>query len=167
MEQVKINDHHITRTTVICLVILVIIGASCAWYVTRKDDEAAQKAAITNAATTMNPEEYTKQITNPDTSYELTVRGNKIISGPTHIVVQKGQSVNIDFSTPGSQLNIELEGYDIITETNDVQSASGGFHFIADKRGTFKFFIPGQAERDTLGTSAPVHDIQLGTVTVE
>lgn len=167
MEQVKIVRRGISRPMIIALAVLVIVGAVCAWYVTRSDNnKTAEQTAITDADTMMDPAEYTKRIENPDATYKLVIKDHKIISGPTKITVKKGQSVNIDFSTPGDEVDLELEGYNIISETNNVQEASGGFHFIADKTGTFKFFIPGEEEEHAEGTDEPEHDIQLGTITV-
>lgn len=167
MEQVKITRQGIGRPTLVGLVILVVIGAVCALYVMQRDHKASEEAAITNAATTMDPHDYIKRVTNPDVVYKLDIKDKKVDSGPTHITVQKGQSVNIDFTTPGDSVDVELEGYGIITETDNVQAASGGFHFIADKRGTFKFFIPSQESEHAEGTNGSKHDIQLGTVTVK
>ncbi|HET8708710.1 MAG TPA: hypothetical protein VFL85_00340 [Candidatus Saccharimonadales bacterium] len=165
MRHDKTKNRHISRISLLGLAVLAVIGIACAWHVAQKDTGAVKQTEKTDLAVSMDPAEYTKRITHPDVSYNLVIKDNAVASGPSAITVQKGQSVNIDFSTLGEEVDLELEGYGIISETNNIQG--GGFHFIADKRGTFKFFIPSEEEEHTQGTAEPAHDIQLGTVTVK
>lgn len=126
---------------------------------------AASTASASNVALTMPAKEYIKRISNPDSKFKLTIEDNKVVSGPTKITVKQGQSVNVDLATPDEEVVVQLAGYDIITETSRTPGASGGLHFIADKPGTFKFWIPGDEDGDEPGE--PLHDVQLGTITVK
>lgn len=112
----------------------------------------------------LTPSEYTAKISNPDTVFRLTIDDNsKIISGPTKITVKQGESVNINFYAKGSEALINLDGYGISTETSPEKGADGGFHFIADKVGTFPFYSASDGDEPDEGRTP----IQLGTVVVE
>jgi hypothetical protein len=148
------------------LVVLVAAGGTAAYVTRHHDDSAATtKADMMADVSKLSPDEYDHLITHPDIVYNLTIEHNKLVSGPSKITVKQGQSVNVDFATVGEEVNIKLDGYDIITETNGEPGASGGFHFVADKTGTFKFYIP--AEHEAQGVDEPEENIPLGTIEVK
>lgn len=80
------------------------------------------------------------RLSDPDRTFNLLVKGTKLISGPSQITVTKGQSVRVNIKAKGGPISVKLDGYGINTESDPSDNVPGGFSFIADQRGTFPFY---------------------------
>lgn len=119
---------------------------------------------IKSTPTQESTKEHTKRLSNPDVVFDLTVDGGKLIKGPSQITVNRGQSVRININAVSEEVNAKLEGYEIITESYKHEDPPGGFRFVADKTGSFKFYAFVEDETNSEGSDLQVY---LGTVTVK
>lgn len=159
---VQIKRRKYLVTTV--LAVAVIAGVSLiAWHFQQNSQSTKHSA---NLAATMDPKEYNQLITHPDKVYTLVMNEDKLVSGPTKITVNRGDSVNINLRATHDETRMQLDGYDIITEASPAEGADGGFHFVADKAGTFKYYaFDEEAEGKVDGASMP--RVEIGTLIVK
>jgi hypothetical protein len=115
------------------------------------------------AATTLSPAEYEARITHPNTVFDITIDDGKLIKGPSKITVKQGDAVRVNIHAVGEEANLQLDGYGIITESDPSDDTPGGFSFVADKQGTFKFYSLGEANPD--GVTPPQKTL-LGEIIV-
>jgi plastocyanin len=121
-------------------------------------------SALAQSANSQAAATYDSRIGTPDkdSGYTLVFDGSKLVSGPKHIRVKLGASVKININEKANEeTKVHLEGYDIITESNP--QAPGAFSFIADKAGTFNFYVIPD-EDNSASTPAP---IQVGEIEVK
>jgi hypothetical protein len=106
---------------------------------------------------------YDDRMASPDKTFKLTVNDEKLLSGPSHINVRYNDSVHISLKAVGSdEIEAHLDGYDVSTESAPSDDTPGGFTFIADKKGSFNFYL----FDESAGASATTGRHDLGVVTV-
>jgi plastocyanin len=100
----------------------------------------------------------------PEKTFNISVADGKVVSGPAKMTVKLGDSVRVNIRAGGSEeVKVELEGYGIITESAPADDAGGGFIFVADKPGSFKYYsIP-----DSENGAETASKIELGTIVVK
>lgn len=112
---------------------------------TQEPNSATKTPDATKPAPTWEAaQEHSKRLANPDISFSLTIDEDKLINGPSEMTVKQGQSVRISINAVSEEVKARLEGYNIITESYAFEDPPGGFHFIADKTGEFKFYARGE-----------------------
>lgn len=106
--------------------------------------------------------EYFDKISSPESVYDIRVDEGKLISGPSEIRIKKDTIVRVNVLVKDEEARLRLEGYEIITES-DLPSP-GGFSFIANKTGDFKFYALPEDEHDDVSDE---HPVELGHIIVE
>lgn len=145
-------------STLLVVVVLVVAGIGMWSY--RSSHRSSSAAVATTAATQTTNGGYDPRIGHPNTTFNLTIDNNRIVSGPSKISVKLGDSVRISMKAGGTkEIGASLPGYGIITESAPEDTDPGGFSFIADKAGSFPFYSIDQQST----TAVPV---LLGTITV-
>lgn len=124
--------------------------------------QSSSSAATLPPAKVM-PQQYDNRITQPTATFNLTIGGTKLASGPNNIVVHKGDSVRVNIAAANDEVKVRLAGYDIITEASPGDDTGGAFSFIADTAGSFPFYaIPEQPDGQP-----QLPDVYLGTIEVK
>jgi plastocyanin len=100
----------------------------------------------------------------PDKKFAIVVEDHKLKSGPSTINVNEGDAVRVELTAVGEEANVKLDGYDINTEADPSDDTPGGFTFIANKKGSFKFYALSEANAD--GTR-PATTYPLGTIVIK
>jgi len=117
-------------------------------------EKAAAKVAVNDDAAA-----------NPDKTFNIVVNNNKtLVSGPSTISVNKGDKVRVNMTATSEEAKVHLDGYDITTEADPSDDTPGGFSFIADQTGSFKFYAVGET---ATGDEASAPHYQLGTIVVK
>jgi plastocyanin len=107
---------------------------------------------------------YDERINDPNKTFAITVDEGQLVKGPEKIIVKIGDSVRVNLTALGEEARVHLEGYDIITEHDPSDNVPGGFSFIADRRGTFKYYSLAEPGIDgTISTEKTL----LGSIVVE
>lgn len=131
--------------------------------------QAAPAKAATIPASQMTPDEYQARLATPDKNLTLVFKDGKLVSGSSNITVSQNDSVNIDIKNQSAEeVKLDLDGYGIRTEA-DNSGGDGGFNFVADKAGTFPYFVEIEDPNvDPLAPNAPAPTkVQVGTITVQ
>jgi hypothetical protein len=141
----------------------MVVIAVVAWKMA--DNKQARSSTNADQTTSAVVQPYDERIKTPDTVFDLVLAGDTLKRGPKDIVVKQGDSVRVNITYASSdEVRVKLAGYDIITEAN-IQ-APGAFSFIADKTGTFPFYVLSDNDgSDTQSGATAQH--QIGTVTVK
>jgi nitrous oxide reductase len=86
--------------------------------------------------------EYDSKLDNPNKVYTVTIRDEKKVGGPAVVRVKLGDSVRINIKALGhEEANVVLPDFGVRTESDPSDPAPGGLLFIADKPGTFKYYM--------------------------
>lgn len=164
---------------IIVVVAIILIGGSALvvgslkrWSVSVNDQSAKQGSALQKQVV-----DYKERVLDPNKEFALVISKDKVVKGPSHIVVNKGDVVHIQIRPEVGEASLTLDGYNISTETDTTSPQPGAFRFVADKTGTFNFKIVAYEEDEaeeakTLSTDGGedevlANPIVLGTVEVK
>jgi len=106
--------------------------------------------------------DYFEKIGSPESVYDIIVDEGQLISGPSEIRIKKDTAARVNIFVKEEEARLRLEGYEIITES-DLPSP-GGFSFIANKTGDFKFYVLPEDEHEDMSDKSP---IQIGRIIVQ
>ncbi len=135
------------RIVLLILFIVFLVLLVLTFKATRKDKVPINSnAPISNSQVTVPA--YDQRINDPNKSFDIVVEHEKIVKGPSKIIVNKGDTVRVNLTAIGEEAKVHLEVYDIITEHDPSDNVPGGFSFVADKQGTFDFYALGEASAD-------------------
>jgi plastocyanin len=142
---------------ILTIVVLVII-------ITRHQTEPTREAVSPSAS--MTSAEYQTRIASPNKSFLLVFEENKLVTGPSKIQVTVGDSVRVIIQTKTEEVKVTLPGYGISTEATTAEGAEGGFSFVADKPGTFPFYVEAESQMPGFMTDKAPAKTQAGTIEV-
>lgn len=159
MHLTRTNQQGSSRLLVMIGLVAVIIILLVAVLVARKSPVNTYSRAAAPAPAQPALQPYDTRLAHPNKTFNLAVQDNKLVSGPSQLTVRQGDSVSVRIKAMGtSEIEAKLDGYDITTESAPEDDTPGGFSFIADKAGSFPFYV--------LGASSPAQTYYLGTIVV-
>jgi len=107
---------------------------------------------------------YDDRINHPNTTFNITVDEGRLVKGPSTIKVKQGDSVRVNLYAVSEEAHVQLDGYGIITESDPTDDTPGGFSFIADNTGSFKFYSLSEPNPDGV---TPPQKTPLGQIIVQ
>jgi len=140
------------------LLLLVLIGLTIA----KKYSTNTGASADTSSVVLLQG--YTDQVNNPNKTFAIVVDHEKLKAGPSKITVKQGDTVRVNLRAVGEEARAKLDGYNIITESDPSDDVPGGFSFVADTVGSFKYYALSEPNPDGV---TPDTQTYLGTVVVE
>ncbi len=163
-----------SRSRQLQLILLLILLGMLIWLYmggTKKDGVKPRSTAsaptapapLSGTTTPVASHHYDERVNTPNSVTNLTIEETKVLEGPRTIKVKRGDSVNIEIRAVKEEVRIKLEGYNIITENHPSDNVPGGFNFIADKVGSFKYYALPEEEEGHQNDTPTL----LGTIIVE
>ncbi|GEM_PF-4919627 len=148
----------LTRLLITCLVSFVAVGGVWAATNTHSSAESVQPTEISNLGVDANGN-YDARLHNPNRVYTVTVRDGRKISGPATIRVKLGDTVRIQLKALGTdEANVSFPDFAIDSESDPSDNTPGSLLFVADKTGTFKYYLVDEHDKNK--------QTELGTVVI-
>lgn len=143
----------------LAILALVVIGAATYEIVQMKPVKIGQASPSPTPALSES-----ERLKNPDRTFNLVATGQVLVSGPSAITVQQGDSVRVNITAQGKdEIHVILDGYGINTEAHPSDNTPGGFSFIANKTGEFAFWGYTESGANSIQSA----HTKLGTISVK